>query len=296
MSSRHEDYPRTFRYDQGRGGGGSSRRGSGSSSRRRFERVVTAPKKDEPRERYSATTSVSSSSSDSPFKGYEGDKVGGHRPPQYRHRDEPFPRSSPAAPPRPYHYGSARSHATPPPPPPSRRQEQPKERRSTLDPWPEMPSRQFLAEVDATTPAPTTKLTKYTAQFVDRSERTYDVITDGALFSDYVERGNIIAKAWVNPHAYLMAESTAADYSSSLDEDEVDLGPQLLNVALPPRRRVVDYADFSEGQPATGQITLTHRATRRRCVIHFSAGAFPERSRHGYLYCDRFIVYRDLVD
>jgi hypothetical protein len=146
--------------------------------------------------------------------------------------------------------------------------------------------------------------THYVPQFEDRQDRkerekrqprTYDIITEGALFNDFVARGNINPRTWINPHTYLMSD-VAATAGGALDEDEVDLGPQLLNVALPLERRAVDYADFTEGQPAEGAITLTHRATRRRCVIQFSAGAFPERSRHGYLFCDRFIVYRDLVD
>jgi hypothetical protein len=134
-----------------------------------------------------------------------------------------------------------------------------------------------------------------TSQFQDDKQREYDIVTTGALFDDYAARGQLQPEDWVNPNVYLLGDKERV-------EDEVDLGPQLLVVTLPRDRFRKHYSDLDtpRGDPATlGQVVLIHRATRRRCVAHFTAGgagSFHPNNRHGYLFCQSFVVYVDVID
>jgi hypothetical protein len=149
------------------------------------------------------------------------------------------------------------------------------------------------------------------SQFLDGEGRTYDIVTAGEpLFDDYVARGAITLDGWTHPHDYLLHDSSVAAVVESdvMPEDEIDLGAQLLTVSVPRLPSHVEpHMDYDHGDrqhpldPALyGRLTLTHRATRRRCVLHFVPGAtgliHPNKNRYGFLFCQRFVVYRDTTD
>jgi hypothetical protein len=146
-------------------------------------------------------------------------------------------------------------------------------------------------------PAPINLMEGFLPQFVDGDNRDYQIMDSGAIFDDYMSRGELLQYRWENPHRKLV------DLSGKRLGNEVNMGSQLLIFQLPRSDKPQGKAKLSTpDEPLRppnpsedgGMLWLTHLITKRRCRITYEVVVWsPKRRRQGYIFCSTFVLLDD---